>query len=429
MHKIDMTGLFKAILLTLLAAASAFNSLAQKAEAKQNWKIDSVHIYKNWRTRDKIIMHELQFKTGETVDREHLARSIEQIWNIGNFAEVSYTLDSISPDGYLLRLTARDAFNFVPNISINGNKYDKNLSLGFDDKNFLGRNIRLGLSGNFGTFRNSYNVDIRIPRQLLYKNMFLAFSASSGSGSNYRYENNQKIQAVAYHSKQFSGAIGNPEHTDYYYTFSPDFAWCLFQHKTDPSLLETTVPFAPNYSVSYLDLAVRESVGRINSYRHLNYGSLLWAGYDIGLGLNSQSKIYHSFSLGAQYNKIVSRFIELSASFVTGYTSSRLPSLIHYMNAGDVKGCITGQESGQGHYNIKLNSRFTYIYTNWFALEQSVYNHLGMAGDHYLNIFKKKPLASTGTKIRIWTPMVPWLAVSVYFTYLKGNDNWFQLEI
>jgi len=99
------------------------------------------------------------------------------------------------------------------------------------------------------------------------------------------------------------------------------------------------------------------------------------------------------------------------------------------MSSANVKGLINGQESGQGHWTGKLNSSFTYVYTNWFALEHSVYTHLGMADDHYFDSYKKIPRISLGSEIRIWTPMIPWMAVSVHFTWLKGSDNWFHLNI
>ena len=121
--------------------------------------------------------------------------------------------------------------------------------------------------------------------------------------------------------------------------------------------------------------------------------------------------------------------MELSALYSTGYTTSTIPSLIHYMSSGDVKGIINGQESGQGNYNVKLNGSFTYLYYNWFALEHSVYTHAGMADDHYFDIYMRKPRVSVGTEFRFWTPMIPWLAASIHFTYLKGNSNWFHLDI
>lgn len=419
----------KQILTTLFLLFALSSLVAQENDEEKNWQIDSIAIHKNWRTRDKIILRELQFQAGDNVDKETLDKSISQVWNIGSFSRVEYSIDSISPTSEVLNLTAKDAFNFVPYITVSGNKDDKNLSMGFSDANFLGRNIDLSISGNIGTYKSNYKLSVGIPRQLLYKNMTLSFSVSSGSGNNFRYEDDQQVSALAYRSKQISGSIGNPWHTDYEYTFSPNFSWSLFQHKTDTSLLDTDVPFVDDYTVNYLSLSIGESIGLINRERHQRDGYSISGGYGIGIGLDSNSKTYHSVGGGASYYKTLNKVVELSASFSTGYTTSTTPSLIHYMSSGNVKGIINGQESGQGHYNGKLNASFTYLYLDWFALEHSVYTHWGMAKDHYFDIYKHMPRYSLGTEFRFWIPNIPWLAASIHFTYVKGNDNWLHIDI
>lgn len=419
----------KRIVLYIILFLNGLSAFSQRSDSTNVWKIDSIQINKNWRTRDKIILRELQFNVGETVDQKTLDKSISQIWNIGSFAQVEYALDSISTNGYLLNIKARDAFNLVPYITFSGNSDENNISVGFSDNNFLGRNINLDLQGNIGTYKSSYKVGVAIPRQLLYKNMTLSFQVSSGTRNSYRYSGNEKSSVIAYRTKQFSGGIGNPFHTDYEYTFSPNLSWNLFQHKTDSTLIDTEVPFSGNYEINYLSLSVGESIGLINRIRHQRDGYSISGGYGIGIGLDKNSPIYHSFGFGAAYYKTLNKVVELSGNFSTGYTSSTIPSLIHYMNSGNVKGLINGQESGQGHYNGKLTSSFTYLYYNWFALEHSVYTHFGMADDHYFEIYKKTPRISLGTRIKIWTPMIPWLSASVHFVYLKGNNNWFQLDI
>lgn len=419
----------KRIILYIALVFAASNGFSQETDSISTWIIDSVQIHKNWRTRDKIILRELQFNVGDKVNQETIDKSISQIWNIGSFAQINYSIDSISETSYMLNINAKDAFNLVPYVTIGGNKDDKNLSMGFSDNNFLGRNIDLDLRGNIGTYNSTYSGSISIPRQLLYKNMTLSFGLSSGTGNSYRYDGDEQVSAVAYRTKQFSLGIGNPWHTDYEYTFSPNFSLSLFQHKTDTSLIDTDVPLVDDYKVNYLALSIGESIGLINRIRHQKDGYAISAGYGIGIGLDKNSPVYHSFGFGASYYKTLNRVVELSATYSTGYTTSTTPSLIHYMSSGDVKGIINGQESGQGHYNVKLKSSFTYLYYNWFALEHSVYTNIGMADDKYFNNYSKKPRASLGTEIRIWTPMIPWLSASVHFTYLKGNDNWLHLDI
>ena len=419
----------KQFLLFIVLLIGWVAGFAQEGETDKTWKIDSIQIKKNWRTRDKIVLRELQLKTGDEVNLHCLETSMSQIWNIGNFAHVDYTLDSLSDESYLLNITAKDAFMLMPIISFNGNKNDFNLSLGVSDNNFLGRNISLDIAGNIGTYGKNYNFGIEIPRQLLYKNMTLSFQALNGNGNNYRYDGKEKTSVVAYRKKQFSGSIGNPWHTDYNYTFSPNLSWNLFQHDTDTSLIATDVPFAADYKVSYFALGIGESIGLINRKRHQQDGYSVSLGYGVGIGLDKNSPFYQSMGLGAVYYKLFNPVIEFSTRFSTGYTTATLPSLITYLGPGNIKGLQTGEESGQGYYSGSVNGSFTYINRNWFALEQTIYTNFGKAGDKYFGIYKSLPRVSFGTEFKIWTPMIPWLSASFHITWLKGSNNWFYLNI
>jgi outer membrane protein assembly factor BamA len=393
-------------------------------------RIDSIEIKKNWRTKDQIILQELLFKKGDSFSEKTLQKSITRIWNIGNFAKVDYTLDTLAPGSYMITITAKDAFTLLPIFSFHGNRNDYQLGLGVRDDNFLGRNISLDVVGNFGTTRNDYQLGITLPRQLLYKNMVLSFNTSKGIGKNYTYKDNLKTSAVAYHKWNISGSIGNPYHTDFKYTFSPNFSWSLFQHKTDSILLEDEdVTHPDDYKISYLALSVNESLGLINSIRHQKDGYSVSAGFGVGIGLDNNSPPYTSAGFNMAYYKLINPIIELSANFSSGYTTATKPSLIHYLGPGNIRGLLTGQEAGQGYYSGSVGAGFTWIYSDWFALEQSVYSNFGKAGNNYFDIYKSVPRVSLGTGIKIWMPLIPWLGASVHFSWLKGNKNWFYLSI
>jgi outer membrane protein assembly factor BamA len=318
----------KHILILIFSFAISIQLYSQVNDHAEAWKIDSIQIKKNWRTRDKIIIRELQFEPGETIDKSCIETSINQIWNIGNFAFVDYSLDSISPESYLMNIQAKDAFTLLPILSFSGSRDDYNLGLGISDNNFLGRNITLNLSGNIGTYGKNYNVGIEIPRQLLYKNMTLSFQALNGTGNNYRYTGDEQVSVVAYHKRQVSGSIGNPWHTDYHYTFSPNLSWNYFQLKTDKSLIETELPYADDYEVNYLAFSLGESIGMINRKRNQRDGYLVSAVYGVGIGLDKNSPFYQSFGLNAVYYKLFNPVVEFSAGYSTGYTTSTKPSLI-----------------------------------------------------------------------------------------------------
>src|SRR3989339_1933926 len=44
-------------------------------------RADTVIVERNWRTREKIILAELEFHQGDTVNPENLEKSLKKIWN------------------------------------------------------------------------------------------------------------------------------------------------------------------------------------------------------------------------------------------------------------------------------------------------------------------------------------------------------------
>ena len=391
--------------------------------------IDSIKIVKNWRTKDKIIREELGFGQGDAVTRGDLDTMMIRIWNIGNFARVTYELDTLPDGGNLLKVLAKDAFTVVPVISFNGSQKDWRLSLGMSDDNFLGRNIRFHISGTMGTNDKSFNMGINVPRQLLYKNMSVSTNLSIGKGINYRYHDGQKSSVIAYHKRQISGGISNPWNEDFKYRFSPNFGWSVFQHVTDSSLVQSEVPFSRHYKVNYLALSLSESVGYIKRMRHQKDGYKIGIGIGAGIGLDAHSPFYYNIGGGAEYHKLFNKVVQFSAKYSSGYTSSVLPSLLFYKGAGDVKGIVTGEISGQAFYTASLGWHFTYINRDWFAMEQSFFVDVGNGKDCYTDLYRNKPLYGVGTGFYFNIPMIPWMSMRLYFTYSGKHSNWFRLEI
>jgi outer membrane protein assembly factor BamA len=391
-------------------------------------RIDSVSIRKNWRTRENIILQELDIKSGDSVTAQRIEKSISRIWNIGNFAKVSYRIDTLENGRIVLNVTAQDAVTIMPNFSFSGNRKEYIMTLGVNDNNFLGRNINLGIAGSFGTNVRYGNLNIGIPRQLLYRNMTLRGGFSYGASQNFRYENGIITKGIAYYYKNISMFVGNPYHTDYKYTFSPNLAVSYFSHKTDSSLLDPAIPVWDSYDVNYLNFSTSESVGMINRIRHQQDGYLITAGMGYGLGLDKHSHGYFSFGIQGTYSRLLNRFIQLDAGFATGYTTADLPSIISFLGPGQVKGILTGERSGKSIWNANTAALITYVNRDWIAVEQSFFVNAGNAADVYRNLFASNPLFSAGTRLRFMIPMVPWLAINFYYAY-RGNDkHWYSMD-
>ncbi len=405
------------------------NTYALSIRPDEQVRIDSIIILKNWRTKDAIIQTELGIAPGDFVKRSAIDTAMIRVWNIGNFAKVSYQLDTIDGAKNLLTVVAQDALTIVPILSFDGNKKDWNLSLGVTDNNFLGKNIRMHLGGTLGTNQNTFSLGVVIPRQLLYKNMSVSGNASYGYATNYQFVDRERTSAIAYSIQQISGGISNPWHEDFKYRFSPNFGWSLFRHKTDSSLVDPELEFSGNYTVNYLGLSLGESVGYIHRQRHQRNGFEMSLGIGAGIGLDENSPFYYAVNYGLRFYKLVNPVLQLTAEYSTGYTSTDLPSLIYYKGPGDVKGILTGEISGKAFYTALLGWNLTYINRDWFALEQSFYFNWGNGKDNYMDIYKSNPLYGVGTGFFMNIPMIPWLGMRVFFTYSGKNSNWLGLEL
>jgi outer membrane protein assembly factor BamA len=420
-------NIYRLIIFIILLSSSSIQAQEKHTVTFQG-RIDSVTIRRNWRTKDNIIMQELEIRPGDIVNSGQMESSMSRIWNIGNFARVNYRIDTLENGRIVLIITAQDAVTIMPNLSFSGNTKEYVMSLGVNDNNFLGRNINLGLAGSFGTNVRYGNINIGIPRQLLYRNMTLNGGFSYGISQTFRYNNGVISSGVAYRYRNASLFIGNPYHTDYKYTFSPNLAISYFNHRTDSSLLGQDIPVGGNYNVSYLTVSTSESIGLINHVRHQKDGYLVTAGLGYGIGLGRESQGYFSAGVSGSYSKLFNRFLEFDAGISNGLTTSSLPSLISYLGPQHVKGILTGERSGKAIIHANTSLLVTYINRDWFAIEQSFFVDAGNAADKYGDLFRTSPLYSAGTKIRLMVPMVPWLAINFYFAIMDNGNPWYSME-
>ncbi len=395
----------------------------------QKIRIDSIKISKNWRTKDKIIRSELGIKPGMVVDKVNLYEGITKIWNIGNFSNVEYRIDSLPNNKILLNVEAKDAFTVIPNLSFSGNKEDYRLNVGVIDNNFLGRNMRIALNAGFGTNATDFSASISIPRQLLYKNMSLYGSVVYGHNQQYRYDEGEKISGIGYKKKQFSFGVSNPWNEDFKYKFSPNLGIGYFQHQTDSTLIDNDIPTAAPYKINYLTIGFSESIGYIKRKRHQKDGYMVNGSIGWGIGLDKESPFYMNLGLSAAYNKLFNKTIQFSTHFSTGYTTSDIPSLLFYKGNSSVKGIINGEISGKAYYTAYSGFHFTYINYDWIAVEQSFFLNWGNGADNYTDIYTTKPIATVGSGIRLMVPIIPWLGIRFYFTKTMDHDNWFAIDL
>lgn len=397
----------------------------------QDITIDSISIIRNWRTRDRIILEELEFQAGDEVSIPDINTSIDKVWNTSNFATVSYEIDTLEDGRHVMVLTARDVFTIYPILSIQGSRQDYKIGLGMIDENFLGRNIRLSVRAGLNSTGNDWDFKIVLPRQLLYKNMVLEFGSRFGSRVYSRIEEREPIYITPYDLFEVYGSIGNPWHQDYEYSFSPNLGWKYFKHQSNPSLLdstELTIPGPEDYSYTGLLVSLSESIGTVNKKRHRKDGFSASISTGFGIGLDDQSPYFQTLGLGMEFHRIINNVLQFSSRFSSSYTTSNVPSLQYYRGASDIKGYRTGEIYGKSIYSIYLGLHMTYFSFAWLALEHSVYVNWGNGADRYFDLFKTRQLASVGSSFRIMIPMVPFIYAQFSFTYSGPDGNWFDFK-
>jgi len=187
-------------------------------------RIDSVGISRNWITWDRILKDELLFQEGDWVRYGEIDTSMNKVWNIGNFANVEYSLEA-GPDGNVIQIKALDAPQIYPVLVIDhSGDEDNNYRLGIGDKYLLGSKSELKIVWNKKPTGTTWDFHFRLSRLLMYKNMTVEFGTTVGLDKRIFYEREEAeyitLMIAPYHKLDTYTTIGNPWHLDYRYLFS-----------------------------------------------------------------------------------------------------------------------------------------------------------------------------------------------------------------
>ncbi len=428
-------------------SAFEFTCLSQKNEASQKIRIDSIDIQKNWISWDRIILNELGFKEGDTVNFGQLDIAMMKIWNINNFVDVGYEIITDSIGENLLQITARDAIRFYPLIGIDySSKNDYHINLGFGDENFLGSNIKLRGAVGLTNIGNSFDFRISLPRQLLYKNMTFSFGFVKGKETKQKiekeiiYNANNEIDSVEYNTLMLApfdkmeiyGSVGNPWHLDYHYRFSPNLSWRYARHVTDLSLIDNPddLQLVPEpYNFHMLSFGISESIGMINRKRHRKDGYVISAGFGYSFGLNEETPNWYSLSMYGEYDKIFNNILQFTGWFRTAYTNASHPAYVLMKGSSDVLGLRQGEIYGNAYYSTYMGMHFTWINSRWIAVENAYFFNFGAGSEQYLTLFGTKPKWAIGTSFAFQIPQVPLIAFKLTFMYAGPGSNWFKFNL
>jgi hypothetical protein len=395
----------------------AFSQLV-KVEEFPPRRADTIILERNWRTRDRIILSELEFEIGDTVTPESLSLSLKKIWNLQNFASVAYRWDTLSGRRSALILVARDALTVNPVIGGRMQLPDLTVKAGIADRNFLGRNIRLEVRGQYSSEEPLFGeIRMTIPRQLLWKNM--------SAGASVRREDIRIDQVI---SDQAFISIVNPFHQDYHFTFTPDLETGIIRHKSVPAF-EFQRDSLPRINRSFWFFRLTESVGTVTHRRHQEEGFNITAMIGAGIGLHTDTRSYFQSSIRTEYHHLISPQLQLSILWRSVFTTTAYESFWTRYGPGQIRGIEYGELTGPLMQLASAGCYYTWLNRDYLAVEQSVFVQFASAWPAAGDWFEIKRHYAIGTGFQFTIPMYPAASILISFSFNPGTNNWFYLEL
>lgn len=406
-------------------------------------KIDRIDIERNWMTWDRIILNELLFKEGDWVRYGAIDTSIIKVWNVGNFADVDYSIE-VGPDGNVMMIKALDALQIYPVLSIDHSSEDDfNYRLGIGDENFLGSNSELKIVWDKKPTGATWDFRFKLPRQLMYKNMTVEFGTKVGLDTKIFYDREitevdgkKEAEYLArmiapYHKLDIYTTIGNPWHLDYKYRFSPDLTLRFMSDVYDSTLL-TQEDLELGVHVNdgtyrFFNIQVAESIGTVDKQRHRKNGYSIEGSYGYFAGLLG-TKSHHVFALEGEYHRSFSPLFQISTWLRTGYTTAD-NQYRFIKGSSDVLGLRLGEIYGKTYYSAYAGGHFTWLNSKWLSLENAYFLNFGNGADTYSELLGSRQKFSVGTFLEFRIPVVSWVAFRFTFMYAGPGSEWFKFNM
>jgi len=437
------------ICLFSISVASGSGQLVQIEDFGTRW-VSGVIFEKNWRTRDHILLAELEFSPGEEIGRADLEKSLRKIWNLGNFAEVSYRWDTLPGGGHLLYIAARDAITLSPIISGWTSRSSGALKLGLEDRNLLGRNIRFEGRLQLGEPVIGA-LKLTIPRQLLYRNMALTAAILDERLRipewKPRSDEGATTIPLEIRSREVLVRVGNPYHKDFSYRFSPDFQLSYAQSssfKFEPAKTGTRDydPASILFVADWLEVRFIEQLGTLTRRLHQEEGSQLLIEAAAGVSLSETydqswalvtgeplSSRYFSLSGSAESHSILAPQWQSSLRIGFHACNSRSPGHWNHYDGSQVTGLLPGKLTFPVNGNGYAGIHYTWFSHPWLTLEQNLFALYAFGLQEFSSQASATRHYAVGTGFEITSPMYPKAGLRVSLFYSGRGNPWYFFEL
>ncbi len=189
------------LLLLLLTSLQAFAEISESADSNRTFRIDEIIVEGNDITEEFIILRELTFDIGDSVDLKTLEFNRERVFSLGLFSNVKFEVnDSLSSN--TLNISIKESWYIypIPFLHIRENSFSKSTyGLNLLYKNFRGRNETIRT-----IFALGYNPSLMLtyynPVFIEEEDISLQFDVSYGKFGNL----NKRIEAIIGDEQEYS---------------------------------------------------------------------------------------------------------------------------------------------------------------------------------------------------------------------------------
>ena len=189
-------------------------------QARKNY-VERIEIIDNSRTADFVVRREMQLVEGDAYNQVKLQNSIRNIQNLGFFSDVSVkSRPGTSSDQTIIEIDVEEQSTGSLSFGVGYSSIDKSsVSLGIDEKNFLGTGRAVSFGVNVSNSKSNFNLSLTEP-------FFLNRNLSASTNV---FQNKTKGTSVTVDKRGVGFGLGFRAANDIYHRL----AYNLIESKTD----------------------------------------------------------------------------------------------------------------------------------------------------------------------------------------------------
>ena len=384
--------------------------------------IGRIRISGNTRTRDKVIRREMKLAEGDLYSSTKMKTSRARVNNLGFFEEVNVTTaKGVDEEHMDVDVAVKEKATGTFSIGFGYSSVDHFIGQGsVSQENFLGRALKLNLSGSYGGTSNTYQLGITDP-YFLDKKLTLGFDIykttrewneftrkATGGDLKLGYplsDNLRSLLVYRYEEKEILDVVAGSIYEDQAGTSTLSSLTAILTRNTTDYHLDPTRGAVSEFSVEYAGLGGTQKFAKyIADYRH--FYPLMW-----GTVISAHGQVGFVQGMQGEEIPVDERFFLGGINTLRGFKSREVgPRVLRTSGVVDpvtgVSSTVSDYEYIGGDKKAIFNLEYTFPLLKDMGLKGLLFFDAGNAWSEDEDFFESMR-TSVGGGIRWFSPMGP----------------------